>query len=336
MWAWQVGDVGGAAHLKRSDVPIPPVGPRDVMVRTAAVALNYRDGLVVNGRYSRQLATGAVPCSDAAGEVVAIGPEVSRVRVGERVTSIFAPAWHRGPFTREAMKSALGSGSTPGVLAEFFVLPEDAVMPMPDYLSYEEAATLPCAGLTAFHALFEECLADERSQIVTMGTGGVSVFALQIAAHAGMRVMSTSGRTDRLARLRQLGADATLNYRDTPEWGEAARTWSGGEGADNVIEVGGEATLPQSLRAVRPGGMISLIGNLSGAPAAPLMTVLMRNVRLQGVMVGSRDMYERMLAAFVRWHLHPVVDRVWRFEDAPKAFDYLASGQHFGKVVMAD
>jgi 2-desacetyl-2-hydroxyethyl bacteriochlorophyllide A dehydrogenase len=334
MRAWHIVQPIGPAGLSLVEVPDPVPGPADVVVRPRAVSLNYRDLLVVGGRYGRPPAAGAVPCSDAAGEVVQVGAAVADVRVGDRVTSTFAPGWLHGQYSVAAAKTALGSGETPGVLAEAIVLPAHGVMPINDGLSWEAASTLPCAALTAWHALFEEAPFRADCTVLTLGTGGVSIFALQFATHAGARVFATSSSDAKRERLARLGAAATLNYRDDAAWGDTVRRMAGHDGVDQVIEVGGQGTLAQSLRAVRPGGTITLIGTLAEPSAVQLTPVFMKNVRLQGIMVGSREMYARMNASLAATGLQPVIDRVFPFEDAPAAFEYMASGAHFGKVVI--
>jgi NADPH:quinone reductase-like Zn-dependent oxidoreductase len=334
MRAWQIIQPVGPRGLSLIEGPDPVPGPTEVVVRTRAVSLNYRDLLVVGGRYGRPPAPGAVPCSDAAGEVLAVGEAVSDVRIGDRVTSTFTPAWSSGQYSVAAARSALGSGEGPGVLSDTIVLPANGVVPMNDGLSFEAASTLPCAALTAWHALFEESPFRPGSTVLTLGTGGVSVFALQFATRAGARVFCTSSREEKRARLAALGAAATLNYRDEPQWGDRVRALVGRDGVDHVIEVGGQGTLAQSLRAVRPGGTITFIGTLAEPSAVQLTPVFMKNIRLQGIMVGSREMYVRMNASLAATSLEPVIDRVFPFEDAPAAFEYLTSGAHFGKIVI--
>jgi NADPH:quinone reductase-like Zn-dependent oxidoreductase len=335
MRAWQIAQPTGPGGLALLEGPDPAPGPNDVVVRTRAVSLNYRDLLVVGGRYGRAPRPGAVPCSDAAGEVVAVGDAVSTVGVGDRVTSTFAPIWLAGQFSVAAGRSALGNGESPGVLADRVVLPASGVVPINDGLSYEAASTLPCAALTAWHALFEEAPFRPGGTVLTLGTGGVSIFALQFATQAGARVFSTSAHDEKCAKLTALGASATINYRDEPQWGDRVRALAGRDGVDHVIEVGGQGTLAQSLRAVRPGGSITFIGSLAEPSAVVLTPIFMKNIRLQGIMVGSREMYVRMNAALAGMRLEPVIDRVFAFEDAPAAFEYQASGAHVGKVVIA-
>lgn len=330
MRAWQIAEPTGPAGLVLVERQDPLPGPGEVVVRTRAISLNYRDLLLITGGYRTRSPTGTVPCSDAAGEVTAVGAGVSRVAVGDRVTSTFAPAWISGPFTAASLRS----GATSGMLADTFVLREHAVIPPPAAYSDEEAATLPCAALTAWHALFEEAPLPADATVLTMGTGGVSIFAAQFALAAGARVIGTSSRPAKIARLAALGVQHTIDYVQTPAWGDRVRELTGGTGVDQVIEVGGQGTLDQSIRAVRPGGMISLIGVLAGSGSANLTPVLLRNIRLQGVLVGSREMFERMNRSLADRHLVPVIDRVYDFEQAPDAFAHLASGTHVGKVVI--
>jgi NADPH:quinone reductase-like Zn-dependent oxidoreductase len=335
MRAWHIGESPNFTALTLTDGEEVPPGPSEVVMRTRAVSLNYRDLLIVNGRYHRRTPAGTIPCSDAAGEIVATGSDVSHLRVGDRVVSCFVPRWQHGRVSRAALASTPGAGANAGVLAERIVLPQDAVVPMPRELSFEEASTLPCAALTAWHALFEPCAVNEGDIVLALGTGGVSMFAVQFAARAGATVIATSSSDEKLARLSGLGVSHTINYRDVPLWGERARELAAnGEGVDHVIEVGGQGTLEQSLRAVRPGGTISLIGTLARPAPVSLLPVLLQNIRLQGVMTGSREMFTRMNHAIEQWNLTPIVDRVFAFEDAPSAYEYLSSGRHFGKVVI--
>jgi NADPH:quinone reductase-like Zn-dependent oxidoreductase len=334
MRVWQVGTPTGPSGLELVERPDPVPGPHDVVVRTRAISLNYRDLLAISGGYGRQAPPGTVPCSDAAGDVVAVGAEVARVRVGDRVTSTFAPGWLSGRLTAAAARTALGLGSTGGVLAEAFVLPEHGVIPAPPAFSCEEAATLPCAALTAWHALFEEAPFVPGTTVLTMGTGGVSVFAAQFAVAAGGRVIATSSRNEKLARLSAFGIHETINYVDTPNWDDRARDLTGGTGVDQVIEIGGEGTLNKSIRSVRPGGTISLIGVLAGSGHVNLGPVFLRNIRLQGIMVGSREMFERMNRGLAARPIAPAIDRVVAFDEAPQAFAHLAGQAHVGKVVI--
>jgi len=334
MRAWTLSEPVGTAGLALTELPDPSPGPRDVVVRTKAVSLNFRDHLLINGRYLRTIPPGTVPCSDMAGEVISIGSDVTSVRVGARVTSTFAPLWQDGRYSLQAAQSALGAGTTPGMLADTVVLPEYGVIAAPTTLTDEEASTLPCAALTAWHALFEEDVPRPDRTLLTQGSGGVSVFALQFAVHAGLRVIATSSRDDRLERLRALGAAETINYTTEEAWGERARSLTSGVGVDQVLDVGGQATIEQSIKAVRFGGTITAIGSLSQNAQVQVTSLFMRSIRLQGIMVGSRAMFQRMNDVFESSAVRPVIDRVFPFDRAPDAFQHLSSQSHLGKVVI--
>jgi NADPH:quinone reductase-like Zn-dependent oxidoreductase len=266
--------------------------------------------------------------------VEAVGAGVTRVKVGERVTSLFLQDWQSGELTDALAKSALG-GAIDGVLAEASVLSENGVVPIPEHLNFEEAATLPCAALTAWHALVTSGALKAGDVVLVQGTGGVSLFALQFAKASGARVVATSSSDAKLERAKQLGADVLVNYKTTPEWGDAARKQVGGAGIDHVVEVGGAGTLAQSMRAVRSGGRISMIGVLSGGGGQiSLLPVLMRNLVVQGIFVGSREMQEAMNRAISLHKLRPVIDRTFKFDEAPAALKHMESGSHFGKIVV--
>jgi NADPH:quinone reductase-like Zn-dependent oxidoreductase len=307
-----------------------------VRVRIRATSLNYRDLLVASGTYARggPPRRPLVPLSDGAGEVVEVGPGVTRLRPGDRVAGAFFQRWVDGPFDAEKGASALG-GAVDGVLAEEVVLEADGAVKFPEHLTFEEAATLPCAGVTAWVGLFVLGRLKAGETVLAMGTGGVSVFALQLAKAAGARVILTSSHDEKLARGRALGADATVNYRTTPEWDAAARALTGGRGVDHVLEVGGATTLPVSLRAVREGGHVTLVGLLGGQRGDPDAAARNdRGVRVDSVFVGSVRHFEAMNDAIARARLRPVVDRVFPFERAREAYEHLRSGAHFGKIVV--
>jgi NADPH:quinone reductase-like Zn-dependent oxidoreductase len=314
----------------------PRPGPGQVRVRIRATSLNYRDLLVASGTYARggPPRRPLVPLSDGAGEVVEVGPGVTRLRPGDRVAGAFFQRWVDGPFDAEKGASALG-GAVDGVLAEEVVLEADGAVKFPEHLTFEEAATLPCAGVTAWVGLFVLGRLKAGETVLAMGTGGVSVFALQLAKAAGARVILTSSHDEKLARGRALGADATVNYRTTPEWDAAARALTGGRGVDHVLEVGGATTLPVSLRAVREGGHVTLVGLLGGQRGDPDAAARNdRGVRVDSVFVGSVRHFEAMNDAIARARLRPVVDRVFPFERAREAYEHLRSGAHFGKIVV--
>lgn len=320
----------GGWQLLETETPQP--GPGQVLVRVRAVSLNYRDLLISRSPGRKQP---LVPCSDGAGEVAAVGAGVSRVQVGDRVAGIFFQTWLDGPLSEEVHAQALG-GSAQGMLAEYVVLSEQGVVKLPDFLSFEEAASLPCAGVTAWNSLVEQGRLQPGQTVLLQGTGGVSVLALQLAKAAGARVIITSSSDEKLVRARTLGADETINYRTTPDWAAEVRRLTQGRGADHVVEVGGGDTLDQALAATRASGHVAVVGVLTGAKAAVSTGVILnKSLRLNGIYVGSRAMFERYLRALEQHQLRPVIDRVFAFEEAPAALAHLASGQHFGKVVIA-
>jgi NADPH:quinone reductase-like Zn-dependent oxidoreductase len=321
-----------ALQLKEKDVPRP--GHGQVLVRIRATSLNYRDLLIISGNYSRNLPLPLIPLSDCAGEVIEVGQGVSRWLPGDRVAATFFQDWDGGGIIEDVPKSALG-GAIDGVLAEHTLFRDRGLVRVPANLSYEEGATLPCAALTAWHALQSGNLTCGQS-VLTLGTGGVSLFALQFARSGGARVIATTGSEAKMERLRELGAGEVINYRTDAEWEKKVLEFTGRRGVDLVVEVGGAGTLGKSLKAVRLGGQISLIGVLSGSTGEvnPLPAV-MKYVRIQGIYVGSREMFEAMNRGIVLNDIHPVIDRVFAFAEAKEAYRYLQSGAHFGKVVIA-
>ncbi len=329
----EIRDGFGLDALKQGERTKPSPGPGEVLVRIEAASLNYRDLMVVKGQYNPKMPLPRIPLSDAAGEVVEVGPGVGRVKVGQRVAGIFMQRWIAGDIDDDKAKSALG-GAIDGLLAEYAVLHQDGVVPVPEHLSFEEAATLPCAAVTAWHALVTEGQVKPGDSVLVQGTGGVSLFALQFARLAGARVIITSSSDEKLERARKLGASECINYKTTPEWGDRVRALTGGRGVDCVVEVGGAGTLGQSLRAVRTGGRIALIGVLAGVGHANTLPILMKNVRVQGIFVGSREMFEAMNRAIAQHQLRPVVDRVFPFEAVVEALRYMESAAHFGKICI--
>jgi NADPH:quinone reductase-like Zn-dependent oxidoreductase len=336
--AWEIRGGFGLDHLILGERPDPAAhgapGPGQVLVRLRAASLNYRDLMTAEGTYNPRQKLPLIPCSDGAGEVVAVGAGVTRVAVGDRVCSTLPQRWIAGEPTRERVRSTLG-GPFDGVLAEQAVLAEDGVVTAPAHLTDEEAATLPCAAVTAWNALVTEGRLAPGDTVLVQGTGGVSLFALQIARLLGARVIVTSSSDEKLERARALGADHGINYRTVADWGAQAKELTGGRGVDHVVEVGGAGTLEQSLRAVRFGGRISLIGVLAGGKAEiPLALIFMQKVSVQGIMVGDRDSFEAMNRAFQLHQLKPVVDSTFPFAEARAAFDHLKSGRHFGKICV--
>ena len=333
MKVYEIRDGFGLDALRLAERPEPKPGPGEVLLKLRACSLNYRDLLVVKGVYNPKLNLPRVPCSDAVGEVVAAGEGASRHKVGTRVAGLFMPGWLEGELTDSKARTALG-GSVDGLLAEYAVLSEESVVAVPEHLTDEEAATLPCAAVTAWNGLVTAGGVKPGDTVLVQGTGGVSLFALQFARLAGARVIATSSSEEKLDRVRALGASDGINYRANAEWGETVRQLTRGRGVDHVIEVGGAGTLAQSLRAVRTGGHVALIGVLSGYGQFNPLPILMKGVRVTGIYVGSRDMFEAMNRAIAAHQLRPVVDRVFGFAHAVEAFRHLEAAAHFGKVVV--
>ncbi|MCW5830900.1 MAG: NAD(P)-dependent alcohol dehydrogenase [Labilithrix sp.] len=322
---------GALALVER---PAPALQPHEVAVRVRATSLNYRDLMVLRGNYARGAASNVVPLSDGAGEVVEVGSAVTQFAVGDRVAGTFMQKWTSGPIEPHHGASALG-GAIDGMLAERVVLAESGLVRIPDYLSYEQAATLPCAAVTAWNGLFETGSLKPGQTVLVQGTGGVSIAALQLARAAGARVVVTSSSDAKLERARTLGAAGTINYKTTPEWSRAARELTGGLGVDHIVEVGGAGTFDESLSAIRLGGTISYIGVLTGA-ASQIKTqkLLLTSAHVNGIFVGSRSMFEALCQALEVSRVVPVVDRVFSFSEAPEAYKYFESQAHFGKVVI--
>jgi NADPH:quinone reductase-like Zn-dependent oxidoreductase len=333
MKAFEIKQASGIDSLTFAERPDPKPGYGQVLVKIKAASLNYRDLLVVKGAYSRNLPPGLVPCSDGAGEVVETGDGVTHIKPGDRVAGIYMQTWISGELDESKAKSALG-GAIDGVLAEYVLFHEDGLVHVPKHLSYEEAATLPCAAVTAWNGLITSGGLKPGDTVLVLGTGGVSIFALQFAKISGARVIATSSSDEKLERVKQLGASDGINYKSTPDWDKRILEITGRRGVDHVVEVGGAGTLPKSLRAVRMGGHISLIGVLTGAGEANPLPAVMKNIRIQGIYVGSREMFEAMNSAITLNQLHPVIDRVFSFEESKEAFRYMESGAHFGKVVI--
>lgn len=331
---WRLEPHAAAYRLEQStrDTPTPRAG--EVLVRIRAVSLNYRDLVNCRNLAGRDVA-GRIPTSDGAGEVVALGPGVSDWQIGDRVAGCFFATWTDGPFEMRHHRHDHG-GTIDGMLADHVLLSADALVRIPARYSFAEAATLPCAAVTAWTALFARGRVQPDATVLVLGTGGVSVFALQLATAAGARVIVTSSSDEKLEKARQLGAWQTVNYRTHPDWEAIVWQLTEKRGVDHVVEVGGPGTLEKSLAAVAAGGQIALIGVLTGfgAPNTSLFPLVAKNARLDGIYVGSRDDF-RNLVQFLEQHpITPVIDRVFPFDAASDAYEYLASGQHFGKVVI--
>lgn len=335
MRVFQVEEGWSIAHVRLSTRPDPQPGAGQVRVRMHASALNYRDLLVpARGYGSRMKTLPLIMLSDGVGVIDAVGEQVTHLKVGDRVCPLFFQTWRSGEPNKQRLAQSLGA-EIDGTMAEWMVLRAEGVAPTPAHLDDLEAATLPTSAVTAWRALVTEGGIKPGDTVVVQGTGGVALFALQFAKLLGAAVIVTSSSDEKLARARALGADATINYRVVPEWGKRAREIAGDDGVDHVVDVGGQSTLAQSVRAVRTGGTISLIGVLTGGTMdAALGPIVTRNVRLQGVTVGSADDFGAMARAVAQHQLHPVIDRVFAFEEFLLALDYLASGKHVGKVCI--
>ncbi len=334
MKLYEITEPKGIDSLKLTERPTPKPGPGEVLVRVRATSLNYRDLALIKGGLARMMKRPLIPVSDGAGDVVETGPGATTLKKGDRVAAIFTQCWLAGPPTAGMYSTSLGGGID-GMLAEYVVLREDGFVRIPDYLTYEEAASLPCAAVTSWNALVTEGHLKPGDSVLVMGTGGVSIFALQFAKMYGARVIATSSSDAKLKRLKELGASDVINYKTTPEWDKAVLELTGGLGVDHVVEIGGAGTLPRSINAVKTGGIVSLIGILSGAGQIDPMTLLFKNARIQGILVGSREMFEGMNRAMANNQVHPVIDKVFPFNQAREAYRHLESGTHFGKVCIA-
>ena len=327
----------GLDAIKLVELPEPRPGPGQVLVRMKAASLNYRDLLMINGTYGRGAASTTdviTPFSDGCGYVEAIGPGVTRFKVGDRVSTLFFQNWVSGSPSPETFTSALGF-PIPGAGAELQVFSQEGLSKVPDFLTDQQVATLPCAALTAWRGLFHDARLEPGDAVVLQGTGGVSIFGLQFARAAGYRTVITSSSDQKLARAEALGADHLVNYRTTPVWSKAVREATGGRGADFIMEVGGAGTIRESMKAVRLGGHIAVIGVVAsgGEPFNPA-SLIGNSARLQGVSVGSRHMFEAMCRAIDLHRIEPVVDKVFPFTEARAAFAAMAGGEHFGKIVL--
>ncbi|SRR6056297_408769 len=325
---------GGIDAIKPVDAPEPAPGAGEVKIRMRAASLNYRDLGIASGGYLRNDTRPVVPLSDGAGEVVRVGPSVTRWKVGDRVSPNFVRDWIVGAPNDAILKSCLGGGID-GVLAESIVAPEESLVAIPDGMSFVQAATVPCAAVTAWHALFESGNLQADQTVLLLGTGGVSIFALQLAKAAGADVIITSSSNDKLDVARSLGADEGINYREHPEWHREVKRLTDGRGVDHVVEVGGPGTLERSLKATAVGGHVHLIGVLDSpaAKVSPMLSVF-NLLTIRGIYVGSRTMHEKTLATITASRISPVVDKVFPFDQALAAYQYFAGQHHVGKVVI--
>lgn len=325
----------GISHLQEVQRPKPEPGPNEIVIKMRAVSLNARDLGVINGFYNSNFSEPFVPISDGVGEVVSIGNKVTRFKLGERVSGIFTQSWISGEPTKENWVSTLGF-PLQGMLAEYVLLPENGLVRVPNHLTDEEAATLPCAGVTAWHAIVVEGKVRAGEVVVVQGTGGVSLFALQFAKLHGATVIITSSSDEKLEQAKILGADFGINYKQTTEWDKRVLELSNGHGADHIIDLGGAATLNRSISALRVGGRISLIGGLSGfhVDGFDIIPAILRKATLQAINVGSRDMFEQMNHAIEENKLRPVIDHIFPFEQALDALHFMANGSYFGKICI--
>lgn len=326
----------GIDNLNISDLEMTEPQPHEVQVKFHAASLNYRDLMIVKGTYNPRMKLPAIPFSDGAGEVTAVGESVTKWKIGDRVCPIFMQGWYEGEISAEKSKTALGGGSEwNGVLREFGAFNEECLVQIPDSLSYEEAATLPCAAVTAWNALVVSGNLKAGDTVLTLGTGGVSVFAIQIAKMFGAKVISTSGSDEKLAKARKLGAAETINYKKREDWDKAVMEITGKRGVDYVVEVGGSGTMAKSVNAVRSGGHIAVIGVLTSGGDFDPTSLLMKAVKMQGIYVGSRSMFEDMNRAIKSNEIKPVIDKVFKFDEAREALKYMECGSHFGKIVIS-
>jgi len=332
---YQFAPASGGQRLVLKEVPLPEVGANDVLVRVRAVSLNRRDLNMLDNDYGGESAyVGGIPLSDGAGEVLAIGEQVTRFKVGERVAGIFFERWIGGSPSAGALESDRG-GNSSGMLSEIIVTREDALVAVPAHLGFEEAATLPCAALTAWVGLFKRGNVQPGQYVLLEGTGGVSLFGLIFAAAVGAKPIITSSRDEKLRRASELGAFGTANYRRNPDWQLEVRELTGGHGVDQVLDVGGRDTLGKALAALAYGGHVALIGGLSGYGSdIPTDSLMWINATASGVYVGSREDFEAMNVFISEHAIHPLIDRVFEFEQAPDAFEYLRSGEFMGKIVI--
>ena len=324
------GDGVDALALNERQPPEP--GANEILVSIRASSINYRDLSTIEDPVPRGIKNPLIPNSDGAGEVIGVGAEVSRFEIGDRVAGCFFQSWSDGRISAEAMASAMG-GAIDGVLTEQVVLNEAGAVHIPAHMSFEEASTLPCAGLTAWNCLVEQGGLKAGNTALFLGTGGVSIVGLQIAKMMGARAIVTSSSDEKLDRAKNLGADELINYRQNPDWDTQVLEMTNGNGVDVTIETGGGGTLEKTMTATRIGGTISLIGVLTAGAINPT-TVMRKSIRLQGVYVGNRRMFEDMNAAFALNKIHPVIDRVFDFEDARSAYHAMRAAGHFGKLVV--
>lgn len=333
MKAYEIQEFG-IENLALVERETPEPKATEVLVKFHAFSLNYRDLMMINGWYNPKLKMPLVPFSDGAGEVAAVGAEVTKFKIGDRVMPIFMQGWLDGEVNFQKARTALG-GDVDGVLREFGAFDENGLVGIPDNLNYEEAATLPCAGVTAYHALFESGKLRADDTVLLQGTGGVSIFALQFASHFGAKTIITSSSDEKLQRAKELGADELINYKEREDWDRAVLELTEKRGVDSIIEVGGAGTMKKSVAAVKMGGHIAVIGVLSGSgEGVNPVSLLQKSIKLHGIYVGSRQMFEDMNRLISANHIKPIIDKVFDFSEVKDALKYMESGSHFGKIVV--
>lgn len=336
MKVYEIQGSFGFENLKAVERPNPVASPGQVVIKVKSTSINYRDLLMVKGHYNPKQPLPLIPFSDGAGEVISIGDSVTRLAVGDRVAGCFFQGWTDGRPTRQNTAGTSLGGPLNGMLAEYVALDESGVVKVPEHLSFTEASTLPCAPLTAWSCMWRHGNVRPGDTVLTLGTGGVSIATLQLAKMAGATVIITSSSDEKLERAKKLGADHTINYKTHENWSKEVRNFTGREGVDHIIEVGGVGTLDQSIRSCRVGGHISLVGILAGMQSKlNLTSVLMSDIRIQGVFAGPRDCFENMNRAITAHQMKPVVDKTFGWGEAKEALQYIESGSHFGKVCIA-
>ena len=334
MKLFEICDGFGLENLRAGERPQPKPGPCEALIRVRAASLNFRDLLMVEGHYNPRMKLPRVPLSDGAGEVVAVGAEVTGWKPGDRVVVPFFPTWIEGALTPDKAASALG-GDVDGMLREYVTVPSDSLLPIPEHLDFVQAASLPCAAVTAWNGLFVSGNLQPGQTLLLQGTGGVSLFGLQLARTMGARIILISSSDEKLARAREMGAHQTINYKTDPDWEKKVLEMTDGAGVDLTLEVGGAGTLSKTLRATRIAGSVSLIGVLSGITGdVQIGPILHKMITVHGIYVGSRAMFANLNRVISQHRIKPVVDRVFDLTESPDAFRHLKSGSHFGKVCL--
>lgn len=323
----------GIENLALVERDKPQPNATEVLVKFHAASLNYRDLMMIKGWYNPKLKTPLVPFSDGAGEVVAVGKLVTKWKVGMRVMPIFMQGWIDGAVDFQKARTALG-GDFDGVLREFGAFDESGLVEIPAHLNYEEAATLPCAAVTAYHALFHSGNLHANDTVLLQGTGGVSIFALQFASHLGAKTIITSSSNEKLNRAKDLGADDLINYKEREDWDKAVLELTEKRGVDTIVEVGGAGTMKKSVNSVKMGGHIAVIGVLTQGEGINPVTILQKSIKMHGIFVGSRQMFEDMNRLISANSFKPVIDKTFAFEEVKDALKYMESGAHFGKIVV--